>query len=868
MLKKQIQHTAISGYLLFDSKLTVSEIGGQSRLLFGISSRQKKVDFKNCISVFDKELQDYLIDCLNRARKSLQVANCSLYYLGKSYLITMTPLTNSDLILSFSQQEDKNIQSKDHQYWHSIHSKVITLTFNPKHQLVHTSGPLLNLFTAEEEHLLGKRNAELEYLHGLNAGIENLLTQVFGQEKIASQPFNLSVVEKNLFLKIYVYPELDAEGAVSFVHLSIVDYGDLDKKQHELLPVNEQYKMALDASQLGIWEWSVTDDTIFFSRKWKWQLGYYPDELDDHFSTFEKLIHQVDKDRVLREIRNFIKGDSVLFESEFRLRHKTGNYLWISCRASCIRDDNNNAVRLVGVNRDISEEKKTRDGLAIFKQALVQSPVPVIITDVDGYIEFFNVAFYKKSGWTPEEIIGKKPSILKSGFHSSEFYTKLWRTITNGSVWQGELKNKRKNGRYYTEFATISPLRNERGTITHFVKVSEDISTLKKLETDLRQAKRSAEVANIYKNNFLANMSHKIRTPLNGIIGFSDLLKSEKVSEEQQIRYIDIIQQNSAALLHLIDNIIDVARIEANDMKIKKESCSLNDTFIELKAQMLLIASGKGKESISLSFIVPREEHHDIIFTDPIRLKQILLILFENALKQTENGFIEIGYQVYSERKLQFYVHDTGTGINETQLDILNQQFGNSEKNISQNAKGGIGLGLNICRGLVRLLGGQMGVKSRKGKGSIFYFTIPYDKIKVQTPKSIIEQSKSSKYDFSKYTILIAEDVTYNFEYLKNIFASTGAKLFWAKDGIDVLNIFNNNKVDLILMDIQLPEISGFEATRQIRQKNKEIPIVAQTGYTMNEDREKCLAIGCNDVLVKPLKIEDVLQTVSKYLKG
>lgn len=868
MFKKQIQHTRISGYLRFNPDLTVSEVGGQSHFLFGISTNQKKLNFENCISVFDKEQRDYLVKCLARARNNSQVAHCSLYHLGKSYLLTLTSLTDGELILSFSQQEEKDIQSKDHQYWHSIHSKTITLTFNNKYQLVYTSGPVINLFTTNEDQLLGKRNDELKYQNGLSVEIENILTRVFNQEEFETQPVALNITAKNLFLKVYVYPELDAEGTVSFVHLTIVDHGEPDKKQFRQMLVNEQYQMALDASQLGIWEWLVDEDTIFFSRKWKWQLGYYPDELEDHFSTFEKLIHQIDRDRVLREIRNFMKGDSVLFESEFRLRHKTGNYLWISCRASCIRDSKNKATRLVGVNRDISADKKTRDERAIFKQALVQSPVPVIITDVDGYIEFFNAAFYKKTGWSPEEIIGKKPNILKSGFHSAEFYSKLWRTITNGNVWQGEFKNKRKNGRYFTEFATISPLRNEKGTVTHFVKVSEDISTFKKLEADLRQAKRSAEVANIYKNNFLANMSHKIRTPINGIIGFSDLLKTESISQEQQNRYIDIIQQNSAALLHLIDNIIDVARIEANEMKIKKESCSLNDTFIELKPQMIKIASGKGKENISINVIVPREVHHDIIFTDPVRLKQILLILFENALKQTETGFIEIGYQVYSERKLQFYVHDTGVGMNEAQFELLSQQFGLNEKNISQNNKGGMGLGLTICRGLVRLLGGQIGVKSKKGKGSIFYFTIPYDKIKVQTPKAIIEQSKSSKYDFSKYTILIAEDVTYNFEYLKNIFASTGAALLWAKDGIDVLNIFNSQKVDLILMDIQLPEISGLEATRQIRQKNKTVPIVAQTGYTMDEDRDKCIAIGCNDVLVKPLKIEDVLRTVSKYLKG
>ena len=596
--------------------------------------------------------------------------------------------------------------------------------------------------------------------------------------------------------------------------------------------------MAIEASGLGVWEWLVEDDTVYFSRKWKSQLGYYPDELDNQFSTFKMLIHEGDRDRVLREIQNFRKSVALFFETGFRLRHKTGNYLWISCRATCVRNEKKEVVRVVGVNRDFGDEKKMSDELTIFKQSVMLSPVPVVITDIDGYICFFNTAYCKKTGWDAEEIIGKKPSILKSGFHSADFYAKLWKTITSGNVWQGEFKNKRKNGRYFTEFATISPLRNDKGRITHFVKVAEDISSLRKLENDLRTARRSAEIANIYKNNFLANMSHKIRTPLNGIIGFSDLLKGSQVNEKQQNRYIDLIQQNSNALLHLIDNIIDVARIEANELKIKKESCSLKDTFIELKLQMQKMAESKGKDEISLQFIVPMEAHHDVIFTDPIRLKQILFILFENALKQTEKGFIEIGYQVYSERKLQFYVHDSGVGIGETQLEVLTRQFGMNEKTTGQ-LKGGMGIGLTICRGLVRLLDGQIGVKSKKGKGSIFYFTIPYDKIKVQTRTAIIEQSKSSKYDFSKYTILIAEDVAYNFEYLKDIFTSTGAKILWAKDGIDVLKIFHSEKVDLILMDIQLPEINGFEATRQIRQKNKSLPIIAQTGYTMGRRPRK-----------------------------
>ncbi len=734
------------------------------------------------------------------------------------------------------------------------------LYFNKDLNVQETGGHTQALFELLDDK---QRTSFRHCISGINKKGQDTLTDCLNQVRSSRQVINCTLYHSGKTFSLTFTPLERNELMLSFVRQD----GTASTVKDELFPEKEQYSMALEASELGIWDWMVGSDAIYLSRKWKMQLGYYPDELSDQFSTFQRLIHPDDQDRVVREFRTFLKNDSLIFESEFRMRHKNGHFLWIYSRATCIRDENNQALRIVGVSRDISKEKKNSNELAIFKQAMMNSPFPIIITDVEGYIEFFNTAFHKQSGWSPEEIMGKKPGFLKSGYHSNDFYANLWRTIMNGNVWHGELKNKRKNGRYYTEFATILPLRNDNGTITHFVKISKDITSWKKMEKDLRMARRSAEIANIYKNNFFANISHKIRTPINGIIGFSDLLKTGLPDEKQTNKYINLIQQNSNALLHLIDHIIDVARIEADEMKIKKESCSLRDTFIELTPEVKKLAASKGKKNISISFMIPREEHHDVIFTDPVRLKQILFILFENALKQTEHGGIEVGYQVYSERKLQFYVHDTGVGINETQLDVLTNQFGANKKGVGQ-VKGGMGLGLSICHGLVNLLGGQIGVKSKKGKGSVFYFTIPYDKIKVQTKKSIIEQSKTSKYDFSKYSILIAEDVTYNFEYLKNVFASTRANLLWAKDGIDVLNIFNNQKIDLILMDIQLPEISGLDATRQIRKKNKTIPIIAQTGYTMDEDREECLSAGCNEVLVKPLQINDVLRTVSKYLKS
>lgn len=865
MLKKQTKEMIVSGYLRLNSELTVVSSGGDGPFLFSLPDKSKKIAFGKCISVFNIEVQEELKKCLSLAIGKKRVVECTLYHSVSKYHVTLTPLSEGETILSFVLQEERQSGAKDHEYWHSIHSRTVTLSFDSKTKHIFISGPVGNLTDMDPAQIIGKKPEEAGYPEELTTALGDLLERMFRQGEQEIPPVVLVLNENQLFLKVCIYPEPDAKGKLSMVHFCIEDHG-----QTANVPIQDPDKdylqLALEASGLGVWEWFTETGVVRFSRKLKSQLGYYPDELEEQFSTFRMLLHEGDRDRVLREIQNFTKSSSLFFETNFRLRHKNGNYLWISCRASCVRDKKNEVTYLVGVTRDIGSEKKASDELSIFKQSMMFSPVPVVITDSDGYIEFFNTAYCKKTGWNQEEIIGKKTSILKSGFHTVDFYAKLWRTITGGNVWQGELKNKRKNGRYFTELATISPLRNDKGIITHFVKISEDISVLKKLENDLRKARRTSEIANIYKNNFLASISHKIRTPLNGIIGFSDLLKGQ-IDQKQQNRYIDLIQINSAALLHLIDNLVDVARIEANELKIKKESCSLRDTFIELKPQMQKIADSKGKkEDIALKFIIPEEAHHDVIFTDPIRLKQILFILFENALKQTEKGFIEIGYQIYSERKLQFYVHDSGVGMGENQLEALSRQFGMNEKENGQ-VKGGMGIGLTICRGLVRLFDGHIGVKSKKGKGSIFYFTIPYDKIKVQARSAIVEQSKSSRYDFSKYTILIAEDVAYNFEYLKNIFSSTGAKLLWARDGIDVLKIFHSEKIDLILMDIQLPEINGFEATRQIRQKNKTLPIVAQTGYTMDEDREKCLAVGCNDVLIKPLRIEDVLKTVARHLK-
>ena len=568
---------------------------------------------------------------------------------------------------------------------------------------------------------------------------------------------------------------------------------------------------------------------------------------------------------MIRFINNFLNSYLRIYEAEFRLRHKNGHYISVRSRAMVLRDEDGKAIRMLGTHRDITEEKKSESEFKKLHQALLQSPVSAVITDKEGYIEFFNPAFCKITGWSDQEILGKKPSILKSDFHTASYYEKLWKTISSGNEWQGEFKNRKKNGEFYWELASISPIRNEFGTITHYVKISENISYLKKIEKDLKKAKQDAEVANDYKNHFLANMSHEIRTPINTIIGFSELVKNEHITSQKRNKYSEIIEENSQALLRLIDDIIDVSKIEANELKIKKEACSLGDLFSELEMTYNNFLKRKQKPNLDLIFRLPEEAHHDVIFTDPYRLKQILNNLYINALKYTETGHIEIGYTIINDNKLQFFVSDTGSGIPEFRIKNIFQRFNYSdEPNNSDSPTSG--LGLSICKDLAILLGGSISVKSVENEGSVFYLTLPYDKIKIPMVRSALKTPTKDKYNFSNFTIMVAEDTPYNYEYLHSILQKTGANVLWAKDGIDVLTLFSNNKVDLILMDIQLPEINGYEATTQIRLIDQSITIIAQTAYAMAEDKQKCLESGCNEVLVKPIRMDDVLTTVAKYL--
>ncbi|HPZ09209.1 MAG TPA: PAS domain S-box protein [Candidatus Eremiobacteraeota bacterium] len=381
-------------------------------------------------------------------------------------------------------------------------------------------------------------------------------------------------------------------------------------------------------------------------------------------------------------------------------------------------------IMLAEVFVDITERKEVEERACTFSSIVEQSPSAIVITDTCGKIEYINPKFTCLTGYTMEEVKGKNPRILKSGESTSEEYKGLWNTIKTGKEWRGEFHNRKKNGELYWESASISPLRNLKGEITHFLAIKEDITERKKMEDELRRAKEQAEVANRVKGEFLANISHELRTPMNSILGFSKMLvtKSTENLTEKQIKGLHMINESGEKLLKLINHILELARLEGRKTELILEVFPLEDIILEVEAFTRNIIKDK------ITFSIHRGESLPVsIFSDRKKIVQILINLLSNAIKFTHKG--EVNFTIYrDESGIVFSVKDTGVGIEQENITRIFDDFKKLGKGEAKNYADG-GLGLATSKKLALMLNGQINVESTPGKGSNFSFTIPYFKI-------------------------------------------------------------------------------------------------------------------------------------------
>lgn len=388
--------------------------------------------------------------------------------------------------------------------------------------------------------------------------------------------------------------------------------------------------------------------------------------------------------------------------------------------------------------------------------------------------------------------------------------------------------------------------------------VSMDITERIRFEQELKNAKQKAEESDHLKTAFLANMSHEIRTPMNAIVGFAELLNDSEISTETRKEFIDLIGINSNILLKLIEDIIDIAKIEANQIKIIKGTCQVNRIIDDLENQCRAhLEKSSSKEIITRS----RKAIPDTYFaieTDPLRFKQVFNNLIGNAIKFTEKGYVEIGYFIEDESSIVFYVKDSGIGLAPEKKSVIFERFRQVEES-STREYGGTGLGLTICHRLVEILGGEMWVDSVLGMGSTFYFRLPFKSVEIR-PEVKPFPTELHKHDWSDKTILVAEDEISNFELIRIILDKTQARVLRANNGEEAVEIVETNKkIDLILMDIRMPVMDGYQATRIIKSMHPGVPVVGLTAYAMPDDIEKSRLAGFDEHISKPFHSKDLL---------
>lgn len=570
-----------------------------------------------------------------------------------------------------------------------------------------------------------------------------------------------------------------------------------------------------------------------------------------------------------REVR---KRRSDLFESIHRT--KTGKTFPVEITINCLALSGKEYNCVFA--RDISERRKYEEQLRHYFNIVNSSLDAILGVTHGGIIASWNPTAERLFGYSATEAIGNPISILWPSDRTDEGESLLDKARRGLIINQFDTVRHRKDGTRVNVSITLSPCFNESGAVIGFSAIVRDITARKKAEEELIRAQEAAESANRAKSEFLANMSHEIRTPMTAILGFADILLGTPLPKDAT-EAAEVIKRNGAQLLKIVNDILDLSRIEFGKQGISHTACSPKQIVADVVSTMKINADAKG--------IFLRSEESggvpDVIRTDPLRLQQILINLVGNAIKFTEIGGVKIVTQLDTagdgSPKLRFDVIDTGLGLSPEDITRVFQPFSQADSSTSRRF-GGTGLGLTISQRLANVLGGDIAVQSTPGKGSAFSLTIA-----AQTPSvgTSCGENSEPREDFGRVVrscdlkegtrILLAEDGPDNQRLIRHILEKTGATVTVVENGELAAHHAqkaheSGHPFDAILMDIQMPVLDGYEATRRVRKIGCATPIIALTAHAMSDDRRKCLEAGCDDYTTKPIDWADLLRIVKKYV--
>lgn len=557
-----------------------------------------------------------------------------------------------------------------------------------------------------------------------------------------------------------------------------------------------------------------------------------------------------------------------------------GVIIWLSVNLLRVRkSDKDKARQIEELNYEIqgkfvkSENQGnnvsvTNDGLEnLFGLLMNAATDRISYYDNNHNLKYANPSFYSMLGVDSAAYKTATPSEL---IHPDDrdFMQRKAEALEKTGFFESEIRLRHQNGHYLNLSNKSVIVKNDSGEKLGYLSVDRDIAMLKKIHADLVKANVDSEASNRLKSSFLANISHEIRTPLNSVVGFSNLLLAENITKEVREEYIEHINHNSEKLLQIIGDIIDLSRLESNQIEITYEETSLISVINEIVEDTRQIIK-RNEKPILLNVKNQFEENGDLIFTDRVWLKRVLNHLMDNAVKFTLDGSIEFSYQ-REDDKIVFKIKDTGIGIKNENLSHIFEEF-RQEVGGHHRPFEGLGIGLTLAKEVVERMGGKIFVKSEKGVGSEFSFSIPYrpagsTKIKIQDTGI---SNFLKPIDWSSKKCLIVDDNKDVLIYLKRILHDTGVTILMARSGYEAIELVKSTPdIDVILLDMQMPEMNGIEATKEIRQIRKNIPIIAQTAFVFEDDKDIVIEAGCDACLIKPIRKDHLITIMSSFVKS